>query len=119
MECLRELRKKRKLKQSTVAQSLGITVQTYSNYELGQREPPFATLLKLADYFNVTVDYLLGRDPDITKLFALNLEFPETYRETITEFINLSVSGKKAICYAIHICAATEKNINNSEKHSV
>lgn len=62
MERLKELRKALKQTQNDVANYLGITVSAYGNYELGQREPDNATLAKLADYFDVSVDYLLGRD---------------------------------------------------------
>ena len=61
MEKLKELRKALKQTQTDLATYLGITVSAYGNYELGQREPDIKTLNKLADYFNVTVDYLLGR----------------------------------------------------------
>jgi len=40
---------------------LGITRPAYTAYEMGKRQPDYETLIKLADYFNVTVDYLLGR----------------------------------------------------------
>ena len=62
MEKLKELRKKNKLTQQQLAQFLGITVSAYGNYELGQREPPIEYLCKLADYFGVSVDYILDRE---------------------------------------------------------
>ncbi|MCI8387130.1 MAG: helix-turn-helix transcriptional regulator [Clostridiales bacterium] len=62
MERLIELRKKHKLTQSDMSAILGISRQAYSNYELGNREADYSTLSKLADYFGVSVDYLLGRD---------------------------------------------------------
>lgn len=61
MNKLRELRIKKGRKQKEVAAEIGMSMQALSNYENGLREPDFATLNKLADYFNVTVDYLLGR----------------------------------------------------------
>ncbi len=61
MERLKALRKERNLKQIDVANYLGVSNSAYGNYELGQREPDFATLNKLAEYFGVSVDYLLGR----------------------------------------------------------
>lgn len=59
-----ELRKKKKLTQSDVAKRLGIPRGTYSNYELGNREPDFSTAEKLADIFEVSIDYLLGRSEE-------------------------------------------------------
>lgn len=60
MERLVELRKKHDLTQQDMARILGISRQAYSNYELGNREADYSTLKKLSNYFNVTVDYLLG-----------------------------------------------------------
>ena len=62
MKKLIELRKEKKLTQSDLAEVLGISRQAYSNYENGKRQPDNETMLKLAEHFNVSVDYLLGRD---------------------------------------------------------
>jgi len=59
---LRELRIKKKLTQDEFAKILGIARTTYSGYENGSREPDYNTLVKIADYFGVSTDYLLGRD---------------------------------------------------------
>lgn len=59
---LKELREKQGLSQSELGKHLGFTRSTICQYEKGTREPDYKTLLKLANYFNVTVDYLLGRD---------------------------------------------------------
>lgn len=67
MTKLKELRKALKQTQTDLAIYLGITVSAYGNYELGQREPDIKTLNKLADYFNVSVDYLLGRPESPTE----------------------------------------------------
>lgn len=55
------LRKIKNLTQQQVADDLKISRGTYGHYEIGRREPDFDTLEKIADYFNVTTDYLLGR----------------------------------------------------------
>lgn len=62
MKRLKQLRMQRNIRQKEIADYLGITVSAYGNYELGQRQPNFETLCKMADFFNVSVDYLLGRD---------------------------------------------------------
>ncbi len=61
MKTIKSLRLDRDLNQQTVANYLGITQQAYANYERGVRQPDPSTLSKLADFFEVTVDYLLGR----------------------------------------------------------
>lgn len=57
---LKELREAKHYTQSKIAQDLGISRQSYSNYEIGKREPDLATLKKMAEYFNISVDYLVG-----------------------------------------------------------
>jgi len=59
---LRECRKKKKVTQSETARFLGIELRTYVRYESGERDPSISTLRKLADFFDVSTDYLLGRD---------------------------------------------------------
>lgn len=48
--------------QAQMADLLGITVRGYRNYELGSREPELSILIRLADYFNVSLDELVGRE---------------------------------------------------------
>ena len=59
---LKELRNNKGLSQAAIAERFGITQQAYANYERGTRQPDYDTLNKLADFFGVTVDYLLGRE---------------------------------------------------------
>jgi transcriptional regulator with XRE-family HTH domain len=59
-----ELRKEKKMSQYEIADRLGFSRGQYANYEQGTREPDFSTLQKIADYFNVSTDYLLGRTDD-------------------------------------------------------
>ena len=58
---LKELRKKRKISQLKLALDLNMNQNTISRYENLEREADYKTLIKLADYFNVSLDYLLGR----------------------------------------------------------
>ena len=58
---LKELRKKKGISQLRLATELNTTQNTISRYETGEREPGIDELIKIADYFNVSVDYLIGR----------------------------------------------------------
>ena len=58
---LKELRKKRKISQMKLAMDLNMNQNTVSRYENMEREADYETLVKIADYFNVSLDYLLGR----------------------------------------------------------
>lgn len=58
---LRDLREDNDLKQSQIAELLNIKQNTYSQYENEKREIPISMLWKLADYYNTSVDYIIGR----------------------------------------------------------
>lgn len=58
---LRELRKQKNINQVKLAMDLETTQNTISRYETGEREADYATLIRIADYFNVSIDYLLER----------------------------------------------------------
>ena len=68
---LLELRKNEKLTQEELAKKIDVTQKTYANYELGKTEPTIQTLCKLADYFSVTVDYLIDHKTYQLQLPAL------------------------------------------------
>jgi len=57
---IRDLREDRDLKQRQLAELLNCSQQVYSNYELGQRDIPTDVLIRLSNFYNVSVDYLLG-----------------------------------------------------------
>lgn len=57
---LKDLREDHDLVQKEVAAILGIDQRVYSNYELGKREIPVRFVIKLAKYYNVSTDYILG-----------------------------------------------------------
>jgi len=58
---LRELRKQKKISQIALAMALNVNQNSISRYETGEREADYATLIALADYFDVSIDYLLER----------------------------------------------------------
>ena len=58
---LRELRKERSISQLKLAIDLNMNQNTISRYENLEREADYKTLILFADYFNVSIDYLLGR----------------------------------------------------------
>ena len=59
---LRKLRKEKKISQLKLALDLNMNQNTISRYESMDREADYETLIKFADYFGVSLDYLLGRD---------------------------------------------------------
>ena len=66
---LKELRKKHKISQLKLAMDLNMNQNSISRYENGEREADYSTLIRIADYFNVSIDYLLERtdNPEINR----------------------------------------------------
>lgn len=57
---LKDLREDNDLTQDKLVQILKMHKTTYTNYEQGKREPPFHLIIKLAKYYNVSIDYIAG-----------------------------------------------------------
>ena len=88
---LKQLREKKKLTQADVAAHLQIARTTYARYETGEREMTYASLISLAEFFSVSIDYLLGRydaNPMILKLDEVSL---------INMFRAIDERGKKSV----------------------
>lgn len=103
---LKELRTEKKVSQATIADYLGITQPAYANYERGIRKPDPEILLKLADYFGVSVDHLLGREEHTPTLdeqlegvdFALSGEIRDlndAEKQDILDYIRFKKQQKK------------------------
>ena len=61
MNRIRDLREDKDMRQIDLAKATGIDQRTISNYETGKSSPDSYALIKLADFFNVSIDYLVGR----------------------------------------------------------
>lgn len=88
MNKLRNLRKEHKLSMKELGKILGLSESTISLYEAGKREPDIKTLIKMADYFHVSVDVLLGR----------NETNATEYRGTIRDVHSLSMVNFEKMC---------------------
>lgn len=66
---LRQLRRARGISQLKLAMDLHLNQNSISRYESGEREADYATLIRMADYFNVSIDYLLERtdNPEVNR----------------------------------------------------
>lgn len=66
---MKEIRRARGISQVKMAMDLHMAQNTISRYETGEREPGITELIKIADYFRVSVDYLLGRtdNPNVNR----------------------------------------------------
>ena len=96
-ERLQELREDKGISRKDLAASLNITVSALGMYEQGRREPNMEMLIKLADYFDVSLDFLVGRsfNEDETRriIEALHLKneidkLPQGYKNIIDFMLN-------------------------------
>ncbi len=84
MNRLKQLRKERSLTQAALAKYLNITRQGYANYENELTNPTPSILIKLADFFECSVDYLIGRESEIGTVIINN-----DLKEGETELLNI------------------------------
>ena len=82
---IKQLRQEKGLKQEELAKEFGIAQQTISNYEKGIREPDITTLKKLADFFDVSLDFLLGKTDIKTPIETLALSRADGYEDDLPD----------------------------------
>ena len=91
---MKELRKKFALTQKAAAKVLGIGQTTIANYENGTRVPDLTKISHIADLYEVTVDYLLGRSEEMINKAPLKSE-QETHDDTYTMYMKSLIDGDK------------------------
>ena len=89
---LKELRKQANMTQAQLSEKLGVTGQTVLNWENGVYEPKIEQLIKLADLFNVTIDYLVDRPTKISKADEISKELSKISVDDLYEFIKSKLS---------------------------
>lgn len=96
---LKKSREAAHLTQAQVAEKLDITSVAYQNYEYGKREPNNSLLCKIADLFNVTTDYLLGRDSELEpfEVLAARYNLSEIDIALIMAFVALPKDERNAL----------------------
>lgn len=132
MKMLRILRKNKGLSMKELGEIIGVAESTVSQYETGKREPDFETLLKLGEYFNVSVDYLLRGDiaqneksPALTKKDERDIAKKlEELKETLENQDGLMFDGdpmsdeaKESILAAMELGLQAAK-LKNKEKYT-
>lgn len=96
---LKQLRCEHNLTQDELAKSIKISKSSINMYERGEREPKFETLEAIADYFNVDMDYLLGRSNSrhLTEIKSLLSSLTTVFNNSIKEIGTLSGTTMKPI----------------------
>lgn len=89
---IKDLREDADKTQTEVANHLGTTAQYYGKYEKGERELPFSRAIELADFYNVSLDYLAGRT--IVKDRKEDINLHEDEKKLLEQFRRLSERNK-------------------------
>ena len=82
---LKSLRKDKKLTQTDMAKLLNVTQNAIFRYESGQNEPSLSTILFYSEYFNVSIDYIFGKERKIT---SSQINKRASDKEDMKDFIN-------------------------------
>ena len=103
---LAQLRERSGMRQKTLANLIGVTPSVVSQYETGKTMPGYDVMLRIADHFHVSVDFLLGRDARaletdrwLNNYYIDNL----TNRQLLEQCANLSQSQRKVLCGVLQV----------------
>lgn len=94
---LRDLREDHDIKQDTIAKFLGVSQQTYSNYENGHREIPVMVVKELAKFYKVSTDYLLRSDTSYLGSLNMNASYVDdiTMHDIVFDIQTLEEAERK------------------------
>ena len=95
--------------QAKLAEVLAISRQTVSDYEHGKTSPDEATMVKIADALNVSVDYLLGRSDDLGAVIAPQSDLTREEQQLLRDFRALSRHSRELILGMVHSAAEKEQ----------
>ena len=112
MTKIKELRKEEGKTQREIAEAIGVSAQVFRNYEIGRNQPSIEMLIKIADYFLVSVDYLIGRSDDlgIISFRAEEETLTEGERKILHRYRKLDESRKDSLIeYADFLSEKTDK----------
>lgn len=100
---LKELREENGLKRSELARALNINAGTIANYENEIREAPYEYLVLFANYFDVSIDYLLGKEPKEEIANPLSGALTSNERQLISSYRMLNNKAKERVSEYIEL----------------
>lgn len=113
-DTMKLLRESKKLTKKQVADAIGITERAYITYEYGQRDVSTDTLQKLADFYGVTTDYLLGREPAPDPFANLGL-CEESETDVINKYMSLPPNIRACLMDVLLQLADAAKQRQNAQ----
>lgn len=111
-DTLKQIREEHGLTKRELCQKTGISERAYLTYEFGEREPKISVIQKLADFYGVTTDYLLGRDSQ------KNNDLTPTQREEIAtqKWLSLDKEKRDALLQMMETCIKTFEAAESNHK---
>ena len=109
---LKELRKENGLKRSEFAKAIGLPATTIANYENETRQAPYELLIAFADFFDVSVDFLLGKSSDYETNRKIDLNenlLKQNEKELLQIFRGCTATGQSRITEFAKMWAEIEK----------
>lgn len=116
-EKIRELRKNKGYFQKDIAKALNIEVNTYGAWERGNSEPPIDIIRKLADFYNVSTDYLFDREEEDGRIIIQEPELPSDEKKILEEYRTLSPELKALSRDYFKSLNALSKNNSNTRNN--
>ncbi len=116
-ERLKEIREANDYSRKDLAAAVNVTTAAISNYENGNREPDIKTLIRISDYLNVSVDYLIGqtdvnvRPNDMKKLYCKDI----STGQLLSKLLNLNTSSRRLLVEMLD-CIETRQLISERAK---
>ena len=94
---IKELREEKNLLQKDLAKALNSNQRTISNWENGLAQPNIESLILLADFFEVSIDFLVGRSDDFGQVTVKNPDLTDEESELLQIFRNVTDADRSAI----------------------
>lgn len=114
---LKELRIAKDLTRPQLSKALDIRERTYLNYETGEAKPPYETLCAIADFYGVSVDYLLGREKPVSLADLLNrYDLTELEKKFIQIYVSIDKKHRTELCDALEKAAAEVRDEDDGDE---
>ena len=115
---IKKLREQKPITQTVLAVEVGCSQNVISKIENGKCDPKSSVLAEIADYFDVSVDYLLGRTKNkyLYEAYLGNREKLELYREYVNGYAQLSKESRNMVDALVHHLEELEKNKMEKQK---
>jgi phage repressor protein C with HTH and peptisase S24 domain len=114
---LKELRIAKDLTRPQLSKALDIRERTYLNYETGEAKPPYETLCTIADFYGVSVDYLLGREKPVSLADLLNrYDLTELEKKFIEIYVSIDKKHRTELCDALEKAAAEVRDEDDDDE---